>query len=329
MSSGPVRVGLVGAGAIAQVAQLPALSTHPDVEIAGVVTRTPESAERNLRRWPIEGSYASTEEMIVEGGLDALFVLTPKHDHVRFVELGLHSGLDVFCEKPLATTVDAAQRLADLSDETGQLLMVGFNRRYAEVYQRAHDQFDQQEARFCLAQKNRSGSEYRATLENAIHMVDLLRWFCGEAAEISAYSIASDPYEEQGTMAMIRFESGALGALVAVRCAGEWDERLDVYGDMTTVRVTPPDQVSISADGVTSVVEMRPRANGWAQATETMGFAPAVRHFIECVQQRRQPLTNGREAMLTQELVEQIIRGAGLPTEDHPDVASKWKSVAQ
>lgn len=329
MSSKPIRVGLVGAGSIAQVAQLPALSAHPGVEIAGVVTRSEESARRNLWRWPIEASYGSVEEMIEGGRLDALFVLTPKHDHVRFVEVGLRSGLDVFCEKPLATTADEAHELARLAEQTDQLLMVGFNRRYSEVYRRAHDRLDQSEVRFCVAQKNRPGSEYRATLENAIHMVDLLRWFCGEATAISAHAIAPDPYQEEGTMALIRFDSGAIGTLIAARCAGEWDERLDLYGGMTSLRVTAPDQIAISGAGETSLVEMRPRANGWAQVTETMGFAPAVRHFLECVEYRRQPLTNGSEAARTQQLIEDVLVAAGLPTEDHPDVSALWKSAAQ
>lgn len=325
----PIRVGLVGAGSIAQIAQLPALSTHPDVEIAGVVTRTADSSVRNLRRWPIERSYESLEAMIDGAKLDALFVLTPKHDHVRYVQQGLRAGLDVFCEKPLATTADDAKELAGLATEVGKLLMVGFNRRYAEVYRRAHEALAEGEVRFCVAQKNRPGSEYRATLENAIHMVDLLRWFCGEATAIEAHAIASDPFAEEGTMALIKFDSGTVGTLVAARCAGEWDERLDVYGGMTSLRVTAPDELATSVDGVTSLVQMRPRANGWAQATETMGFAPAVRHFIDRVADREQPLTNGWEAVRTQQLIEDVIAAAGLPTDDHSDASSLWKSAAQ
>lgn len=60
--------------------------------------------------------------------------------------------------------------------------MVAFNRRYAEVYATAHAR-TAGNVQFCVAQKNRRGSEYRATLENAIHMVDLLRWVLRRAGE--------------------------------------------------------------------------------------------------------------------------------------------------
>ncbi len=316
MDARVVRVGLVGAGSIAQIAELPGLMAEPGVKIAGVVTRTPESATRNLERWPIERAYPSVEQMIAQAKLDALFVLTPKFIHTPFVELGLKAGLDVFCEKPLATTLEDARHLANLADQTKQLLMVGFNRRYAEVYALARQQFNNAEIKFCVAQKNRVGSEYRATLENAIHMIDLLRWFCGEPDTVTAHTIASDPYHEEGTMALIRFAGGALGTLIAARCAGEWDERLDAYGNLTSVRVTAPDQVAISTKGETRVIEMRPRAQGWAQVNKTLGFGPEVSHFVQCVRDRKQPLTDGHEAVRTQELVNLILEHAGLPLQD-------------
>lgn len=314
-----VRVGLIGAGSIAQIAELPGLVAIPGVEIAGVVTKTEESAERNLERWPITRAYGSAEEMVNEADLDALFVLTPKGLHTQFVELGLQSGLDVFCEKPLTTSLDEARHLVELADETGQLLMVAFNRRYSEVYLRAREQFADGYPQFVIAQKNREGSEYRATIENAIHMIDLLRWFCGEPEEVTAHSIAPKPYEEDGVMALIRFNTGSIGVLAGIRSAGEWDERLEAYGDLKTVRVITPDSVAVTHKGETCTIEMRPRALGWVEATQTLGFAPEVKHFIECVRERRQPLTNGLEALRTQALVEEILRAANLPLEDDPN----------
>jgi virulence factor len=309
-----IRVGLVGAGSIAQLAELPALSAELGVIIAGVVTR--HSTENVLKRWPIEKGYETTEEMIHKANLDALFVLTPKQTHNPFVELGLKSGLDVFCEKPLSTSLEESKYLTALADKVGKILMVGFNRRYAEVYVKAHEQFKEHPVRFCVAQKNKVGTAYRATLENAIHMIDLMRWFCGEPKEVTAYSTFSDPYQEDGTMALIQFDSGAIGTLVAARCAGEWDERFDAYGNMTSVRVVAPDSVAVSCKGETRSFEMRPRASGWAQVNKTFGFGPEVAHFIQCVHDRRQPLTNGHEATLTQALAEEILKKAGLPLVD-------------
>lgn len=316
MTEETIRVGLVGAGSIAQIAELPALAAENGVEIAGVVTAHEDSAERNLKRWPIERAYDSVEEMIAEANLQALFILTPKKIHTPFIKMGLEAGLDIFTEKPLTTVLSEAEEVVEMAEKSNKILMVGFNRRYSEVYVRARAAFGEGHPQFVVAQKNRPGSEYRATLENAIHMIDLLRWFCGEAEEITAYTIAPDPYAEDGIMALIRFDSGSIGSLVGARSAGEWDERLDAYSNLKSVRVVAPDSVAISADGHTTITEMRPRASGWADVNRTLGFGPEVTHFIECVRQRRTPRTPGRDALRTQVLVDEILRAAGLPLED-------------
>lgn len=316
MTDSPLRVGLVGAGVIGQLAHLPVLARRPDVRMAGLVTADDQLTEDNLRRWPIEAGYGSLTAMISKGNLDAVLVLTPKHLHAPFVLEALEAGLDVFSEKPLASTLAEAEQLVAAADRARGLLMVGFNRRYAEVYRTARAAFGNNRPRFVVGQKHRVGSEYRATLENGIHMTDLLRWFCGEAVDVQAHSWAPDPYREEGTAALIHFDSGSTAVFAAARCAGEWDERLDAYGDFSTVRVVAPDQVTVVREGVSSVTEMRPRAAGWADITETAGFAPCLDHFLHCVRSRTAPLTTAAEAYRSQELMEAVLAAARLPTED-------------
>jgi virulence factor len=326
MSTPKLRVGLIGAGAIAQVAQLPALAEAPGVEIAGIVTRRPESAAANLRRWPVGRAYPDAEAMVDDARLDALFVLTPRHEHVTGVELALSAEIPVFCEKPLATTATEARRVAELADERQLVLQVGFNRRYAPAYREAREAFADGEVQFCVAEKHRRGSEYRATLENAIHMIDLLRWFCGEPEPggVVAHAIAPDPYEEDGLAALVRFEGGAVGTLVAARRAGEWDERLEAFGGDKSARVVAPETAAITVAGTTTLSEARPRAYGWTSATETLGFRAATLDFLRCARERTRPLVDGLEAAKTQALLETILQQAGLPLSEHAD--REWVS---
>jgi virulence factor len=238
-------------------------------------------------------------------------------EHVAAVEAALRAGVDVFCEKPLAPSTSDAIRLADLADAAARVLMVGFNRRFAPVYAAGREAFGEAGAQFCVAQKNRPGSEYRATFENAIHMVDLLRWYCGgDAVEVSAHAAGDDPWQEDGLGALVRFSTGATGVLMAARTAGRWSEGIDAYGQGRSVRIVAPDSVQVTVDGETTVRDMSPEAFGWATATSTFGFAGAVHHFLDRVRDRGQPLTSGREAARTQELLDRILHAAGLPTEE-------------
>ncbi|MGO4473486.1 Gfo/Idh/MocA family protein [Arthrobacter sp. M-10] len=326
MNTNRLRVGVVGAGNIATIAQLPTLVQRADVELAALVSRRDDPSSL-VRRWGFGAAYKTVEDMVDSQELDAVFVLTPRSEHAHAVQLCLSHDVDVFCEKPLAPATDEAERLADLADERGRILMVDFNRRYAPVYTAGREVFGTKGATFCVAQKNRPGSEYRATFENAIHMVDLLRWYCGgEPEHVAAHAAGDDPWEEDGVAATIRFSTGNTGVLMAARTAGAWNEKLDAYGDGKTVEVRAPETVSTTVKGVTTSRELSAEAYGWATATDTLGFSAAVHHFLDRVADRQQPLTSGREAVHTQRLLDRILAASGLPTEEQ--AGREWASHA-
>jgi virulence factor len=321
-----LRIGVVGAGNIAAIAQLPSLLARDDIELSVLVSRQTDPSAL-VRRWGF-GRAVSSVEQALNCGLDALFVLTPRSEHVTAVEAGLRAGVDVFCEKPLATSAADAVRLADLADETSRVLMVGFNRRFAPAYVEGKAAFGSGGSTFCIAQKNRDGSEYRATFENSIHMVDLIRWYCGgRPVEVNAHAVGDDPWQEDGLTATVRFDNGNTGVLVAARMAGGWEEVLDAYGNSTSVHVAAPDRIDVTRSGTTTSREMRAEAFGWATATETFGFRAAVDHFIDRVHDRAAPLTSGREAAETQLLLDRILGAAGLPTAEDP--GREWSSHAR
>jgi virulence factor len=158
-------------------------------------------------------------------------------------------------------------------------------------------------------------------------MVDLLRWYCGgEAVEVTAHAAGNDPWEEDGTAAMIRFDSGGTGVLMAARTAGAWSEKLDAYGSGRSAEVRAPESVLITVDGVTTSRELSSEAFGWATATETLGFAAAVHHFLDRIVDRQPPLTSGRDAVATQRLLDRILEVAGLPTREQE--GRQWASHA-
>ncbi|MDQ4213710.1 Gfo/Idh/MocA family oxidoreductase [Microbacterium capsulatum] len=327
MSVRRLRVGVVGAGNIASIAQLPSLVARDDVELAALVTRR-EDPEPLMRRWGFHRAYGTVEDMLGSEQLDAIFILTPRSEHVHAARSALEAGVDVFCEKPLATRLDDAEMLERLATENGRVLMVGFNRRFAPVYESGRAAFSAAGATFCVAQKNRAGSEYRATFENAIHMIDLIRWYCGgEPVEVTARAAGGDQWQEDGVAALVHFDNGHTGVLMAARNAGNWGEKLDAYGDAVSAEILAPDSVRITRDGATAIREMTPEAYGWATATHTLGFAGAVDHFLERVRDRGEPLTSGREAVKTQALLEWILSAAGLPTEEQ--VGREWSSHAK
>ena len=307
-----IRVGVIGLGHIAHIAELPALAEQPDVEIVAAYARSAASIETAMSKYKIAKGCKSFEEFL-EVEMDCAFVLTPKTTHYDYVIPLLEKGIDVFCEKPLEVSLARSRAMVEADEKNNRILMIGFNRRYAPVYAKVKEAFQEKAPDVVIAQKNRNGSEYRATLENAIHMVDLLRWFCGEAVSVEAHSMYTDPNYEDLVTAQIRFDSGSVGMLVASRQAGQWVEKIDCYGGCQSAFVNAPDSVTIVNEQTEVRTAMTPLALGWARVEDKMGFTQEVAHFLACVKERRQPVTSGADAYKTHLLMNEILLKAGLP----------------
>ncbi len=310
-----IRVGVIGLGSIAHIAELPALSEIPEAQIVAAFDRSPEALEKAAAKYNIETLHTDFNEfMKIE--MDCAFVMTPKTLHTPFVTALLEKGIDVFCEKPIAQSLKEGKMMVELAKKHNRIFMIGFNRRYAPVYQKAKEAFAGRTPDVFLAQKSRNGSEYHATLENAIHMVDLMRWFCGEPVTVEAHSQYTDIDKETTCTAQITFDTGAIGILVANRGAGQWIEKAEIYGGGQTAIVNAPDYVTVVKPDYEETVSMTPLALGWARVQDKMGFCQEVQHFIECVKTRTQPITNAEDAFKTHELMNRILLAAGLPGMD-------------
>lgn len=306
------RVGVIGTGAIAKISHLPILADREDVDLVGVMAKHLENAQRAKQRYAF-GAAVETLDELIQLDLDCAFVLSPKPEHPAQVMRLLQAGIHVFCEKPLAMTLREAGEMAEKAEKTGKTLMVGFNRRFAPVYRKAKEAYGDLAPDVIIAQKNRPASEYRATLENAIHMVDLMRYLSGECISVEAHSKFMDPYYETLTTAQLQFENGTMGMLVADRASGQWMETLEIHGHNRSVYVNSPDTITVVDDQQHHKTTMTPLAMGWARVEDKLGFTAADDHFFKCLKIGEKPLTSAADAYKTHELMHRILKSAGLP----------------
>ena len=312
MAKDKVRVGIIGTGYVAVNNFFPVLPRMDDVEIVGIMANHIESARKAQRLCSAQKAVSSLKEL-ADLGLDGAFVLTPKACHAEQIEFLLNAGIDVYSEKPMATTLKDAARMVELSERTGKKLMIGFNRRYAPVCRRAKEVYTDVLPAVIIGQKNRPATEYHATLENAIHIVDLMRFFGGEVRDVSAISKFSDPDYETFTTAQLHFENGASGMLIADRSSGQWEESIEIHGGNHSVLIKMPDSVTVVDDQAMHTTEMTSMAMGWAHSEDKMGFSYAIRHFVDCIKEDKVPMTNAADALKTHVLLDKILRSAGLP----------------
>ncbi len=313
-----IRVGVIGTGAIAQIAHFPVLAALPNVEITAVLSGHYENAERTARQFGAQKACTDFKDFL-DQEMDCAVLLTPKTVRREYLIPLLENKLDILCEKPLAMTLQDCETLADLSAKSGQLVMVAFNRRFAPCNARALAAFEGRRPHMVIANKSREFTEFRATLENAIHMVDLLRHILGECESVTAQAIFSDQYKEDCCTAQLRFADGGIGLLAASRQAGQWREHIEMYGGGLTAISDNLDSYKVIYPDREVGQTMTPMRQGWCTVVERLGFEPCIQHFFECVQTREQPLTSAEDAYRTHELMNRILKSAGLP-----DLSQDW-----
>jgi myo-inositol 2-dehydrogenase/D-chiro-inositol 1-dehydrogenase len=131
-----LRVGVLGAGLIAGV-HAHAYRDSPGVRVVAVADPVVAKA-RHLAEQYGAVAAASLEELLALE-VDIVDVCTPPDRHADAVVAALDAGCHVFCEKPLARTLDEARRIVAADDSSAGLLMVGHVSRYEPDHRAARD----------------------------------------------------------------------------------------------------------------------------------------------------------------------------------------------
>ncbi len=135
MSERRVRVGVVGAGTFAREAHIPGVQAHPQGEVVALCARNRERAEAMAASFGVPRVYTDYRELVAQPDIDAVTVATPDALHLPVVLAALDAGKHVFCEKPLAMSVDEARRMVDAAERAGLVHMVAFTFRYSRALQ--------------------------------------------------------------------------------------------------------------------------------------------------------------------------------------------------
>jgi len=125
-----LRVGIVGGGAITQVAHLPVLKKMRSVEVQAICDTDLPKARALSARFDVKDAFDDIEEMLRYAELDAVVICSPNHLHESHVQAALSANLHVLVEKPLAMSAISVQRVLKAVEKHNRILMVGMNHRY-------------------------------------------------------------------------------------------------------------------------------------------------------------------------------------------------------
>jgi myo-inositol 2-dehydrogenase/D-chiro-inositol 1-dehydrogenase len=244
------KVGFVGAGGVA-VRHARHLSDIPDVDIAAVTDPRLRAATEFVE---MTGAAAVPDVCtLLDTSPDAVYVCVPPHAHGRIEEQVVAAGVALFVEKPLGTDVQTARRIANLAGRRELLSAVGHHWRYSEAAGLVREMLGDRPIRLAVgswldrvppvtwwSKRALSGGQI---VEQAVHVLDLIRFFAGEVAEVSAYANAAPPGApgadvDGATAAILRFRSGAVGTITTACCLA-WKHLagLDLHADDLSITI--------------------------------------------------------------------------------------------
>ncbi len=329
---GKVRLASIGAGMIGAV-HAKVLARLEECEYVALCDGDP--AKEKLATELGTNYYRDAREMMDREKLDGVVVAVPNEAHEAVSAECADRGLHIFMEKPIATTLEAADRMIANARKNKVRILVGHHRRFNPMINTARDAVRSGElgtlvgvsvlwcmykpSEYFVAGDWRRRKGGGPILINTIHEVDNLRYVCGEISRVYAeVSNTARGFEVEDTVSVsMRFKEGALASILMSDTAPSlWGyesnmgenpffhpTRSDIYRYLGT-------KASLTFPGLIKVFYSDPAKMGWQHPLSMVQvkapmwdtYVEQMRHFCRVVKGEEEPRTSGEDGRRTLEV---------------------------
>jgi scyllo-inositol 2-dehydrogenase (NAD+) len=246
-----VGIGCIGLGRMGSIHVRHLSNRVPEARVVAVADPAPGLSERTAAEFGVPRWFDDYRELLEYGDVEAVIVATPSNTHGDVIEAAAESGRPIFCEKPLALTLEECDRAICAVERTRVLFQIGYNRRFDAAYTQAKRHIDgggigrpvtfksvgrdPMMPRLDYARPDVSGG---LIMDMAIHDLDVGRWLMqSEVARVftEAGTLVFEQLTSVGdfdnAVINLKFASGALGNVEVSRNAlYGYDIRTEVLG---------------------------------------------------------------------------------------------------
>jgi len=330
-----IRWGVIGCGGIADRRTIPeGIIPARDSELIAVTSRSDATSRRIAEKYHVK-RYASQDDLLRDPMVDAVYIATPNYLHAEECIAAAEQGKHVFCEKPLALTVEGCKEVVRRCERNHVKLQVGFMMRFHACHKEAAKMIEQgrigrpvmgraeltcwyPEIKGAWRQdpKQAGGG---CLMDMGIHCIDLLRTFLGEVEEVFAFTdrvTFGYPVEDTSVVNLF-FDSRACGIVDNFFDIPDdaSQNRLEIYGTRGCI-------LADGTIGQNSTGKLRMYTQGEekgyeaSQSRESIGvgigeitpaptniFKEEIEHFVDCIREDKEPINSGYEAIKDQMIV--------------------------
>ena len=229
-----LSIGIIGLGGVAQ-AHLQAFECLSNLRIVSVCDVTSEVAHSIADTYQAQ-AFTDYNDLLKAGGYDLVMVLTPASTHRDIVKAVASAGFHVFCEKPIAVTLEDAEAMVTACKQAQVKLFYGSCYRYLPAVKKAYELIQSgaigeiqlmteqliggqglaayQELTPIHYPANGPGGPGMGIVDHGIHLVDIFSWFTqSEIIQVQGKGQISGAPAASEFMAM-EFANGAMGHLL-------------------------------------------------------------------------------------------------------------------
>jgi myo-inositol 2-dehydrogenase/D-chiro-inositol 1-dehydrogenase len=325
------KVAILGAGFIADIHLESYHRFVPEAEVVAVYARNAEKAKAFAEKYQIEKWYNELDDIIQNSGCEVVDICLPNFLHFDAAMKAAAAGKHIIIEKPLAITIEEADEMIAACKKAGVKLMYAEELCFAPKYERVRQLVNEGAFGeiYMLKQCEKHSGPHTdwfydinlagggVLMDMGCHAFGWFRWMLKNAKAKSVYASMSTVLHkgrtkgEDNSVVIVEFENGVTAiAESSWAKQGGMDDRCEVYG---TEGVVYADlfmgnaAISYSKNGYGYAMEKADTTVGWSftvfEEVFNQGYPHELKHFIECVQQNKQPLVTGEDGRAVLEII--------------------------
>jgi predicted dehydrogenase len=338
MARNSVNFGVIGAGGIAFRRTIPGLLKAKNCRLAAVMD--PVGVERVASEFGVAKAYTSEADLLADPDVEAVYIASPVHCHLKQIQLAAAAGKHILCEKPLTMTVAQTKEAVAACKQAKVYLQEGYMMKFHGAHAAVKQLIDEGRLGKIVSMRAQLSCWYPkmqgawrqdpklggggALIDMATHLYDLLAWFAGPVRRVAAMvnTLVQDYKSDDASTTLLEFKSGAQATVDCFYCIPDEASRtrLEIY--CTQGAVLAEGTIGQSVGGVLEVLQSAGAAGYDAQQSKDVArkfqkmpfprinpYTAECAYFADCILQRRPPaLNDGRNALMIAELTDKAYR---------------------
>ena len=321
-----IRVGVVGAGAIAQLAHLPLLSKMRGAQLVALCDNDRPKARALADRFDVPDVFTDIEDLLEFDELDAVVVATPNHLHEPHVLAALAAKVHVLCERPLSLTARGVERILAAANRADRKVFVANNHRFRSDVQ-ALDRFlrggelgkltgiragvYQPRTRHEGWRARRAEAGGGAFFDQGLPMVDLAMWLADYPAPVRVWAHMDRPRGtavEESALVTLECESGVAFTFDISWAYVGYDERwwFETLSSRGSARLAP---LRVIKELNAKPTDVSPGGAAARESSFNQSYRAELAHFLSVLREET-PYEAPDDQLLLHKVIEAAYRSA-------------------